>query len=323
MRLLIGGICGTDLHISQNHHHSVRLPYEPGHEIIGVVEAAAPDVEIAIGTRIAVDPMAPCGRCQYCQEQRTNLCTETLFFGCNTPAGGFSDFFRIWASQAVPLPAELTDLEAVLVEPLSTPMHAARLAGDLAGKTVAILGAGTIGLLMLITARRLGAEAIAVSNTSPAKLATALDLGADSVHDAATPNMVKEMRAALGRSADVVFDCVAIQSTMNQAVALAGKGGTIVIVGIPLDDISLPLPTVQDHEIQIQGSATYTRADIESAIAMIGGGYIPAEKLVTARFPLTDIADAFKAAGSREHIKVVVDADYASQIEHSSSPTPD
>jgi 2-desacetyl-2-hydroxyethyl bacteriochlorophyllide A dehydrogenase len=312
VRLLAGGICGSDAHLSHGLHHSIGLPYRPGHEVVGLVERAGADVELMSGTRVVVDPMVPCRRCKYCSDGRSNLCTETSFFGCGTPSGGLADFFTISASQAVPVPSDLSDMEAVLIEPLSTPVHAVLLAGgDLTGKSVVILGAGTIGLLTLIAARRAGAAYVAVSNTTPAKLGVARSLGADSTHDASARGMVEDIRADLGGSADVVFDCVAAQATTDQAVRLADRGGTVIVVGIPLTPVTLSLPVLQDRQIRLQGSATYTREDIHDAMTILGEGVVPAETLITGRYPLNDVSAAFAAATSRSHIKVVVQADHA------------
>ena len=120
-----------------------------------------------------------------------------------------------------------------------------------------ILGAGTIGLLVLAVVRAHGVRRVVVTDPLPAKRALAEQLGADVVLDAAADDIVAQARAALGESADVVFDCVAVTATVRQAVGMASKGGTVVIVGVPADDVNVPLAVVQDHQIRIQGSATY------------------------------------------------------------------
>ncbi|MEP6648594.1 MAG: alcohol dehydrogenase catalytic domain-containing protein [Lapillicoccus sp.] len=304
------GICGSDVHASHGRHPFVPLPYHPGHEVFGVVEAVAPDVDLAAGGRVVVEPIFSCGHCKYCTDGRYNLCVTMTFFGCGTPVGGLSDVFTIPADRLFPVPDELTDLQAVLIEPLSTPVHAVNLAGpDLTGKTVAILGAGTIGQLTLSAARNHGAARIAVTDVSPTKRELATRRGADSVYDAADPHVVQAIRDDLGTSADVVFDCVSIQATMNQAIAIALKGGTVVVVGVPAAPVTIPLPEIQDLQVRIQGSATYTRADYAEAVEMLKSGHVRAEDLITAQYPLSDVGQAFTDASSGEHVKVVVVAD--------------
>ena len=310
IRMIAVGICGSDVHAAHGRHPFVPLPYHPGHEVVGTIEAVGADVDIPVGSRIVVEPILACGSCKYCRDGRYNLCATMSFFGCTAPTGGLADLFILPADRVVSVPPDLTDLQAVLIEPLSTPIHAVRLAGpDLTGRTVAILGAGTIGLLTMAAARRAGAARIAVSDTLAGKRDLARKLGADSVHDAASPDMVADIRNDLGTSADVVFDCVSVQGTIDQAMALAMKGGTIVVVGVPAAPVTVPLPEIQDLQIRIQGSATYTRDDYDQAISMLTAGLVRPEDFVTARYPLSEVAAAFDDASSGRQVKVVVVAD--------------
>ncbi len=176
---------------------------------------------------------------------------------------------------------------------------------------MAILGAGTIGLLVLAVARHHGAARIAVSEPLPAKRKLALRLGADTVFDASDPDTVRAVRADLGESADVVFDCVAIQQTIDQAIAMAIKGGTVVVVGVPATPVTVPLPEIQDLQVRIQGSATYVREDYAAAIALLERGLVRPKDFITAQYPLAEAAAAFAAASTGRHVKVVVLGDAA------------
>jgi threonine dehydrogenase-like Zn-dependent dehydrogenase len=186
-------------------------------------------------------------------------------------------------------------------------VHAARLAGGLAGKTVAILGAGTIGLLTLQVARAHKAAKIVMTARSERSRERAKKLGPDAMVDATSTTAVDEMRDALGESADVVFDCVAEQSTMDQALAMANKGGTVVVVGVPPAPVSIPLPMIQDSQLRIQGSATYLPEDFADAIALLVSGRVDVSGMATVR-PLDEAAAAFADAASGEHIKVLLQA---------------
>jgi 2-desacetyl-2-hydroxyethyl bacteriochlorophyllide A dehydrogenase len=310
VRLRLAGICGSDVHAYHGRHPFVPVPYRPGHEIFGTVEAAGAGADIAPGTRVVVEPILACGHCKYCRDGRYNLCATMTFFGCTAPDGGLADLFVLPADRLLPVPDSLSDAHAVLVEPLSTPVHAVRLAGpDLTGRTVAILGAGTIGLLTLAAARHAGAARIAVTDLQPGKRQLAQRLGADSVFDAAAPDLVNAVRDDLGTSADIVFDCVSIQSSINQAIAMAVKGGTVVVVGVPATPVTVPLPEIQDLQVRIQGSATYTHDDLAAAIAMLAAGLVDPQDIITARYPLTEVAAAFAAASTGTNVKVVVTAD--------------
>jgi 2-desacetyl-2-hydroxyethyl bacteriochlorophyllide A dehydrogenase len=171
-------------------------------------------------------------------------------------------------------------------------------------RAVAVLGAGSIGLLTSLTARAAGAAAIAVTDPLPRKRSHASDLGADLVLDPLEPGAVERIRAALPHRPDVVFDCVANAASIAQACALASKGGTVVVVGVPRGPVEVPLHLVQDHELRLQGTAMYVREDVERAIALIASGEVPAERLVTASFGLEDAPEAFRVAASGEAVKV-------------------
>ena len=126
--------------------------------------------------------------------------------------------------------------------------------------------------------------------------------------DARAPNVTGQVREALGGSADIVFDCVAIQSSVDQAIAIADKGGTVMVVGVPAGDVTVPLPIVQDHQIRIQGSATYLPEDYAESAGLLGRGAIRTSDFVTATRPLAQVAEAFELASSGQHVKVLVHA---------------
>jgi 2-desacetyl-2-hydroxyethyl bacteriochlorophyllide A dehydrogenase len=303
----VSGICGSDVHAAHGRHPFVPLPYLPGHEVAGVVAAVGDSTTIGIGQRVVAEPILFCGSCKYCRDGRYNLCRTMEFFGCTAPTGGMAEYFVLPEHRLHAVPASLGDLQAALIEPLSTPVHAVRLAGpDLTGKSVAILGAGTIGLLTLAAALSRGAASVAVTDPLAAKRELALRLGAGSVHDATAPDVVQEVRDVLGESADVVFDCVAVQATVDQAIAMALKGGTVVIIGVPAAPVTVPLPQIQDLQVRIQGSATYVREDYLEAIRLLEAGVVRAQDMITAQYPIGHAAAAFAEASSGRQVKVVL-----------------
>jgi 2-desacetyl-2-hydroxyethyl bacteriochlorophyllide A dehydrogenase len=304
------GICGSDVHAVQGLHPFVGLPYHPGHEVTGTVAGGGPGTSTPAGTAVVVNPVLYCGVCTRCRQGQVNLCRQMAVYGCGTPAGGMAQYFVVPERNVVAVPEGMTPLQAALVEPLSTPVHAVRLAGpDLTGQTVVILGAGTIGLMTLAVARQHGAARIVVTNRSAGKREHALRLGADAAIDPREPSAHQAIMAALGgEQADVVFDCVAVQDTMDQAFGLVLKGGTIVVVGVPAGPVTVPLPDLQDRQIRVQGSAVYLPEDYSESIALLTGGAVRAGDLITARYPLDEAAVAFEAAASREQIKVILTA---------------
>ncbi len=307
VRTLVTGVCGSDLHAAHGRHPFVPLPYRPGHEVVGMVESVGDGVgSCGPGERVIVEPDLPCWTCKMCTSGRENLCERLQFFGCGYPQGGMADYFTLAANRLHAVPDALDDHTAALIEPLSTPVHAVRLAGDVAGRSVAVLGAGTIGLFTLAVLRAHQAGQVVVTDPLAEKRARAAALGADQTIDASRSDVSEQVRQALGGSADIVFDCVAIQSSINQAIAIADKGGTVMVVGVPAREVTVPLPLVQDHQIRIQGSATYLPEDYAESARLLGAGAVQTADFVTATRPLDQVAEAFELASSGHHVKVLV-----------------
>ena len=307
VRPTVVGVCGSDTHAALGRHPFMSLPYNPGHEAAGVVAAVGAGAEeFAPGDRVIIEPNLFCGLCAQCRTGRYNICQELRVFGCQTP-GAMTDLFAIPADRVHRVPDGMTDIEAALVEPLATPVHAVAKAGDLSGRTVAVLGAGPIGLLVLAAARHAGAAKIAVTDLLPGKRDRALRLGADAVLAADAPELITQAQAALGGPVDVVFDCVAREQSMAQATDLVAKGGRIIIVGVgAAGPTPVRLDLVQDREIRIEGTLMYTAEDYRAAISLISCGDVDTDEIVTATYALEDAGKAFTASLAPEHVKVLV-----------------
>lgn len=309
------GVCGSDVHAAHGRHPFVALPYAPGHEVVGRVVALGPRSAgretrdgslVEVGRRVVVEPTLPCWSCKQCRTGNENLCENLAFFGCVHDQGGLADYVTVPVDRLHAVPDDLDDDQAVLVEPLATPVHAVRLSGLRAGQTVAILGAGTIGLMTLAAVRRAGAGRVVVTDVLERKRAMAARLGADAVVDAADPEVVARVREELGESADVVVDCVAVQSTITAAIGMALKNGTVVVVGVPAADVTVPLPLLQDQQIRLQGSATYLPEDYRTAVDMLRAAEVRPVDFLTSTYPLEQAAQAFAAAASGEQVKVTI-----------------
>ena len=310
VEMSVSGMCGSDKAGVHSEHAFMKPPYYPGHEVVGVVVAVADGVyTVGVGDRVTIEPTLVCGHCKPCLHQMENLCENLEFFGCGYREGGMADVFSAPAARLHKIPKTFSDFQAALIEPLATPVHAVRLAGDLAGKTVAILGAGTIGLLTLIAVRRAGAAKIVSTDMLAHKRDLALALGADAVVDAGVEDLAGVVRAELGESADVVFDCVANQATLGEAIKMAVKGGTVVVLGGPRKFASVDLPVIQEYQIRIQGAATYRWEDFDDAVDIIASDDFDAGRFITATFPLPRAAEAFAAIAAGGEVKILVVAD--------------
>jgi L-iditol 2-dehydrogenase len=300
VKTVLAGICGSDTHALAGLHPFIDLPYLSGHEVVGVVEGT--------GRRVVLEPFLPCWECKQCRAGRQNVCERLRFFGCAHDQGAMADYFTVDERRLHTVPADLSWEQAAMIEPLGTPVHAIGLAGGVTGRAVAILGAGTIGLLTLLVARAYGASRVVMTARSPFSRERALRFGASAAVDASLPDAADRVRAELGESADVVFDCVAIQSTMDQALAMVMKAGTVVVVGVPPEPVTVPLPQIQDAQLRIQGSATYLPDDFTEAMRLLSTGEVVIDDLITSVRPLGEAASAFAEAASGDHIKVLLRA---------------
>jgi len=309
IRGTVVGICGSDTHAACGHHPFIDLPYRPGHEVIGVVDAVGDGVEDSwLGTRVVVEPNLACGHCTQCRAGRYNICRELLVLGCQTP-GGLADSFTVAVDRVIALDPDLDDDRAILIEPLATPVHAVRRAaetvGDLRDRPVVVIGAGPIGLFVLLALRQAGAKVV-VADLLDSKRDRAERLGAAGTFDPTAPDAVSSALALLGGPAAVVVDCVARESSLAQAIELVDKGGAVMIVGVAAGAVPVRLDLIQDREIALIGSLMYVREDYLAAIDMLASGAVPVDEIITARYDFEHSAEAFGATMDPENVKVVV-----------------
>lgn len=310
VRTLLVGICGSDTHALAGTHPFLNAPYIAGHEVVGVVDALGESVTgLHAGQRVILKPNVACGMCDNCRAGRSNACSTLSWIGCDPSralAGGMADYFVAPERNLFVVPELVDDATAALVECLATPVHATRIAGDLRGSRVVVLGAGTIGALCVVAARRAGADGVVVTDLDQGKLDRAVRIGADAGVIATAPDVREQVVTALGGEADVVFDCVANEQSIASAVGMLRRAGSLLLVGVPPRDALVPLPLVQDRELRIQGCAAYTEQDIELAIDMAATGDIPTAELTKATFALDDAAEAFAVAARDASGKVFV-----------------
>lgn len=300
------GICGSDMHAARGHHPFMSLPFQPGHEVVGVVRALGDGVDTALqDRRVVIEPNLACGTCEQCAGGRYNICAELLVFGCQTP-GGMADAFAIGADRVIPLPDDLDDSWAALIEPLATPVHAVRRAGDLAGRRVLVIGAGPIGLFTALAARAAGAGRIVVADILESKRERAVRLGADAAFDSSAEDAGSAAVDALGGPAHVVFDCVSLASTVRLAMHVLAKGGRLQVVGVPGGETPIALDLVQDREITVAGNLMYVREDMLRAMEILRAKPFDIDELVTATFDLDHAAEAFQASADPDQVKVLV-----------------
>jgi len=296
------GICGSDLHAyleGRIGDTALRGPLVMGHEFAGTVVAVGDDalteagVNLVTGMRVAVDPAQPCGECELCQRGHPNLCTNLHFCGLFPDGGCYCERMTVPANTCFPIPDSM-DLETgALLEPLGVALHAVSLAKPKADESAAIIGAGPIGLLLLQAATLSGMKPVYVIEQLPWRLALIEKFGGIPIDSARVNPLEKLKILTLGRGVDVVFEAAWADSTVQLAADMARHGGRVVLVGIPReDDLVMRHSTARRKGLTILLSRrmkyTYPRA-----IDLVSKGLIDVKSIVSHRFPLTQLPEAF------------------------------
>ncbi|MFI0819472.1 NAD(P)-dependent alcohol dehydrogenase [Streptomyces sp. NPDC021098] len=297
------GLCGSDLHYyahGENGPNVLRSPTALGHEAAGTVVAG--DGTHPVGSRVAIEPAVPCGRCAACRGGRYNQCHDGHCFGSPPTDGALIGQLAVPSEFAHPLPDDLPLTAGALIEPLAVALHAVRRGGVAVGDRVLITGAGPIGLLVLQAARAVGAGEAVVTDVNPGRLAHASRLGADRVRDTAHEPLPRE------QVFDVALDCSGIETALVGAVRALRPGGTAVAVGNPVRPLTaLPLAWMQRQELTLVTAFRYA-GEFPAAVALAAAGRVDLESLVTARFPLERTAEALHTAlTDARQLKVVIE----------------
>jgi threonine dehydrogenase-like Zn-dependent dehydrogenase len=224
------GVCGSDLHRFRGDLPLISVT--PGHEISGVVDSVAPGVTwVAPGDKVCVEPIVPCGDCRYCRTGHHQLCTRVHYLAGDVD-GGFAEFVIAPATMLHPLPDTIPLEQAALMEPLAVAVHAARQGGVGPGSSVCVLGAGTIGLLVLQAARAHGAGQVFITAKHAHQAEVATFLGADGVIAANADVAAEVARHTVGEGVDCVIETVGGHApTPALAMNIVRKRGSVVIVG--------------------------------------------------------------------------------------------
>lgn len=297
------GICGSDLHWFSGRQMAPAVC--PGHEISGVVDAAGAGSRWREGDRVAVEPLVRCGECEVCSRGDYHLCPRLQIPGITVP-GGMATSLVVPSYTLFTLPDSLDFELGALTEPMAVSVHALRLAGVGRGSRVLILGAGTIGLLTVAAARHLGAESVAITARHPHQRELAQRLGADEVSSDTT--------LSVSGQPDVVIETVGgTADTLNEAVTLIARGGTVVVVGLFEHSPAFnPLLFIM-KEVKIVGSMVYSlhggKADFSVALEILADRASELRQLVTHVVPLREAQRGFETAADKKTgaVKVMLD----------------
>jgi threonine dehydrogenase-like Zn-dependent dehydrogenase len=352
LRPLLSGICGSDLatldgRSSRYFEDLVSFPFVPGHEVVGVLDDGGVDhtgAAMAPGTRAVIEPVLGCAPrhiqplCPQCGEGHTGLCANVAFgelgpglqtgFCADTGGGWSTAGLAAHRSQLHALPGSFSDEDGVMVEPAACAVHAALSAGVADGDTVAVVGAGTLGLAVVAALHRLVRPAtpcvVMVGAKHPHQRSRAESLGADTV--VPPDQLARAVRRQAGSlvlggrltgGADVVLDCVGSEASLDQSLAMVRQRGRVVVVGMP-GRVSIDLAPLWHRELTLVGAYAYgtettgptgpPRRTFDLAVGLVAEAGLGS--LVSAAYPLERFEEAIAhagAAGRRGAVKVVFD----------------
>ncbi len=318
LRVTAVGLCGSDLHTYMDGRIGewvVAAPLVLGHEFGGVVEAVGPEAydgnfaPLQVGTRVAVDPAQPCGRCEMCEQGHPNLCHRLHFCGLYPDGGSLCEYIVMPAHCCFPVPPTIDDAGAALLEPLGIALHAVDLAKLHVADSVAILGAGPIGLLLLQVAKLAGAAPIYVIDQFPWRLELAQQYGAVPINFAEVDPVQAVMQATGGRGVDVAMEAAWADHSVQQAADMARMGGRLVLVGIPgPDKLEMKHSTARRKGLTIRVSRRMKHV-YPRAIKLVENGSIDLHGIVSHHFPLSRTPDAYElnVAYADSVNKIVID----------------
>jgi len=312
VRVKAATTCGTDLKIYQRGYVSgvIKLPTVFGHEWAGdVVEVGKGVPYFKKGMRVRAGNSSPCLRCYMCQRGEFNLCEDMMWLW-----GGYAEYIkvprRIVMLNTQEIPAHVSYEEAAVTEPLACVLHGVEEAGVKLGDTIAIVGAGPVGLLHLLITKKVGASKVIISDTVEERLQLAQRLGADETINAKQKDTVEETKKLTsGYGADAVIEAIGMPATWEQALRMVRKGGTVLEFGGCPPGTEIKVSTEQLHygETTILGAFHTTPSHFKKALNLIASGTINVKPLITNRMKLDDIKQAFEMlTTSKSDIKIAI-----------------
>lgn len=288
------GICGSDLHMTEDAAYGCKRGDVLGHEFAGEVVALGKGAEgLKTGDLVSVIPLKSCGHCEHCRKGEVQWCAQ---FGLQ--GGGYAEYALTRTNQCIKLPADLSLADGAIIEPLAVALHGVNLSGLQKGDKVLVLGAGPIGLATASWAKRMGAAKVAIQDISEFQKGRALEMGADVfVVEPADP--VGSAERALGGKADIVFECVGVPGLIAQAVEQVRPRGTILLLGLCTKPDTFNSFAMLSKEVRLITSAFFTVPEYRASLDALAEGAIEPRLLVTDTISLADAPAVFESLKHR------------------------
>jgi L-iditol 2-dehydrogenase len=297
VKVIYGGICGSDLRVFKGTIPYANYPCCPGHEILGTVVETGKKSPHQVGGKVVSFPNTYCGECEFCLQGKTNICKNKKSFGV-TVNGLFAQEVIMDSEFVVPIPSDLADERAILIEPFSVNVHALKRAPITKGTSVAVIGCGTEGLLGIALLNHMGAD-VTVLDVIAAKMEKAKSFNKNI--KTLSPADVKD------QVFDVVVEAAGVKASVEQAFQLVKPGGAMISLGITGDEISYPALRITRSEITIYGTIIYTKKDFADAIALLQDPTFNVSPVLSKIVPFAQYQEAFADALTGNFAKIVLD----------------
>lgn len=289
------GICGSDIHVYHGKHPYTSYPVVQGHEVSGeIVKLIDGGSNFKEGDKVTIQPQIVCGRCYSCKHGQNHICDNLKVMGFQA-TGMASEYFAVDLKKALKLPENISYDHGALVEPLAVAVHALKRGGDIKRRKILILGAGPIGNLVAQAANGMGAQSVMITEISDYRLNIARECGINYCLNSKTQDIGEELINTFGEDkADLILECVGINTTTEQAIANARKGTDIIVVGVFAEKATVDLGLVQDRELRLIGTLMYQEEDYRKAIELIEESKVKLDPIITEHFPFEDYLEAYK-----------------------------
>lgn len=296
IKLIYGGICGSDLRVYKGSINYATYPIRPGHELLGTIIEAGDDAQYKVGARVVVQPNTFCGQCQKCLKGKTNLCQHKKSLGINED-GGFSEEFIISSKFVLPVPDRLSDEKAILIEPFAVVVHALKKVEITKDTSVAIIGCGNEGMFAALLASYLGADVSAIDiNLSKLEKVRSLSENIRAIHP-------EELR---DETFDVVIEAAGTKTSIEHGMQLVTPGGSMVMIGIA-QQADFPVPHVVRNEITLYGTIIYNfPTDFIQTIEYLQNDNFNVDPIISKIMPVSEFKQAYEHALSGDYGKIIL-----------------